>query len=351
MSITFHFKIDYNDTDYNDTYLDDDTSPCYMKLLEPTAAVTFSAINIIIFLLAIPGNLLVGWVIGSSRLALTPSDVYLFHLTIADGLMALTIPFKSVELIQGWIFGDFMCKLVSLVFETNFYTSIIFLACISVDRYLVIVCASETLKSRRRMCSWILCAAVWALGVAFSLPSLFNEVSKLHNDSNILTCSESFTLGSATSWRLATRGFRHLFGFLLPLFVMITCYSVTISRLLLTRGFQKHRAMKVIIVVVIAFLLCWTPYHLTMIVDTLMRGSLIPFDCAKRTSVTAAFRVTHSLALFHSCINPLLYAFVGERFRKKMMQLLDRKLRQERSSLSRFSRSTSQTSEASGMVF
>lgn len=342
-----------NDTVYSNVtaIVDDRTSPCNLELLEPTAALTLSLIDAIIFLLAIPGNLLVGWVIGSSRAALTPSDVYLIHLTIADGLMALTIPFTAVYLIQGWLFGDFLCKLLSFVFDTNFYTSIIFLACISVDRYLVIVRASETLKSRKRMCSWVLCAAVWLLGAAFSLPSLFNEVSKLHNDSDTLTCSPSFKLASATSWRLATRGFSHIIGFFLPLTVMITCYGITISRLLRTRGFQKHRAMKVIVVVVAAFFLCWTPYHLTVMVDTLLRASVIAADCAKRTSVSAALRVTHSLALLHSCINPLLYAFVGERFRKKMMQLFQRKLRQERLSLSWFSRSTSQTSEASGIVF
>lgn len=356
MTFTFVFTDDYfdNDTLHNNLtryVLDDGTLSCEIKPLEPSAAVTLCLINTIIFILAIPGNLLVGWVIGSSRLALTPSDVYLFHLTIADGLMALTIPFWAISGIQGWIFGDFMCKFLHLIFDTNFYTSIIFLACISVDRYLVIVHASETLKSRKRMCSWILCATVWALGTALSLPSLFNEASKLSNDSEIMLCSEAFELGSATSWRLATRGLHHIFGFFLPLCVMITCYSITIARLLHTRGFQKHRAMKVIIVVVIAFLLCWMPYHLTTIVDTLLRGRVIPYDCAMRRSVSIAMNITNSLALLHSCINPILYAFVGERFRKKMMQFFQRKLRQERISLSKFSRSTSQTSEGSGAVF
>lgn len=355
-SFTFTFADDYFDNDSlhnNQTRYDpnQDLLTCEIKPLEPAAAVTLCVINTAIFLLAVPGNLLVGWVIGTSRQTLTPSDVYLFHLTIADGLMALTIPFWAVSVKQGWIFGDFMCKLLNLVFDTNFYTSIIFLACISVDRYLVIVHASETLRSRKRMCSWMLCAAVWALGSALSLPSLFNEVSEFNNKSEIMMCSETFDMGSATSWRLATRGFYHVFGFLLPLGVMIICYSITIARLLHTRGFQKHRAMKVIILVVVAFLLCWTPYHLTTIIDTLMRARMITFDCAMRSSVSIALNVTNSLALLHSCINPLLYAFVGEKFRRKTMLFCQRKLRQDRLSLSKFSRSTSQTSEGSGAVF
>ncbi|GAA6227628.1 C-X-C chemokine receptor type 2-like [Lates japonicus] len=356
MSLTFDFTEFYellNYTNYNNEtpYIPNPrTLACEMTPPEPTAALTLCLILIATFLLAVPGNLLVGWVISTSRQALTPSDVYLFHLTIADGLMALTLPFEAVSVLQGWLFGDFMCKLLSLIIEANFYTSIIFLACISVDRYLVIVRASETHKSRQKAFSRLLCASIWALGWGLALPALFNDATKLNDDSDRMICAESFDIGSATSWRLVTRGFRHIFGFLLPLFIMITCYSVTIARLLRTRGFQKHRAMRVIIAVVIAFLLCWAPYNITMIIDTLMRADVLPYDCPMRKSVTLALTATNNLALLHSCINPVLYAFVGEKFRKKMMLLFQRKLRQERMSGSKFSRSTSQTSEGKGAV-
>uniref|UniRef100_A0A665W7Q3 G-protein coupled receptors family 1 profile domain-containing protein n=1 Tax=Echeneis naucrates TaxID=173247 RepID=A0A665W7Q3_ECHNA len=300
-----------------------------------------------IFLLAVAGNLLVGWVIGSSRQSLTPSDVYLFHLTIADGLMALTLPFFAVSLVQGWVFGDFMCKAISLMFEANVYSSIIFLACISMDRYIAIVHSSDTIGSHHRRCSWLLSAAVWAFGGTLSLPALFTEVIL---DSGRMLCMTSFDLGNATSWRLATRIFRHLFGFFIPLAVMVICYGVTVGRLLRTRGFQKHRAMKVIIAVVIAFVLCWMPYHVSQIADTVLRTDLLPFDCAARTRVSTAMSASSAVALLHSCINPVLYAFVGERFRSKMMLLCRRKLRQERLSRSKFSRSTSQTSEGKGAI-
>ncbi|XP_030606712.1 C-X-C chemokine receptor type 2-like [Archocentrus centrarchus] len=351
MSFVYVFEEDFFANYSNDSsplYTDPNTSTCEYVLLEPTAAVTLCLILIVIFLLAVPGNLLVGWVISTSKQALTPSDVYLFHLTIADGLMALTLPFFAVATTRGWLFGDFLCKLLNLIKLTNFYTSIIFLACISIDRYLVIVHARETLKSRQRMCSRSLCAAMWALGCALALPALFNKVTKLA-DGRII-CAENFDIGTAAVWRLASRGFILVFGFLIPATVMIACYSVTVARLLLTRGFQKHRAMRVIITVVIAFLLCWTPYQITMVIEILLRSKVIRTDCFLRTSVSTALIATEHLALLHSCINPFLYAFVGEKFRKKMKLVLQRKFRQERMSGSKFSRSTSQTSEGTGTV-
>ncbi|XP_010785878.1 C-X-C chemokine receptor type 2-like [Notothenia coriiceps] len=334
---------------YTPYVVDPNTLSCETEPLPATPALMICLILIAIFLLAIPGNLLVGWVIGTSRQVLTPSDVYLFHLTIADGLMALTIPFWAIALLKGWIFGDFLCKFLNLVFDANFYTSILFLACISIDRYLVIVHASQNVGvgTRQRKCSRILCAAVWLFSMALALPALFNYAFK-QQDSERMLCHETFDMGSATSWRNVTHGFRHIFGFLLPLFVMIYCYSVTIAKVLHSRGFRKHRAMKVIIAVVVVFLLCWMPYHTTMIVDILMRMDLISFDCALRTSVNRALVITNSLALFHSCINPVLYAFVGEKFRNKMMQLFQQKKRQEQ--VSRTSRSTSQTSEGNGAI-
>ncbi|XP_073318645.1 C-X-C chemokine receptor type 2-like [Pagrus major] len=355
-SIVVTFDDDYfdllNETVHNNEtpyVVDPKTLPCEITPLDPTAALTLCLLLVTIFLLAVPGNLLVGWVIGTSRQALTPSDVYLFHLTIADGLMAMTLPFWAVAMTKGWIFGDFMCKFLNIVIEANFYTSILFLACISIDRYLVIVHASESLRSRQKMCSWLLCLAVWAFGGALALPSLFNEATTLP-DSQRMICSENFDIGRASTWRRATRIFRHVFGFILPLCIMITCYSVTLVRLLRTRGFQKHRAMKVIIAVVVAFLLCWAPYNIAMIVDTLMRADLIVFDCVMRRSVTRALDITFSLALLHSCINPVLYAFVGEKFRRNMALLLQRRARMERMSGSKFSRSTSQTSDNNGAV-
>lgn len=354
MSVTFVLEDLYseNDSFYSSHIpfvVDPKTLPCEVQPLDPTAAIITCFFLTIIFFLAIPGNLIVGWVIFTRRRMLTPSDVYLFNLTLADGLMALTTPFLAAAQVKGWIFGNFMCKFLPLIVEANFYTSILFLACISVDRYLVIVRAKESVRSRQRLCSWFLCVAVWALGSALALPALFNKITKLKSEPQMI-CSQNFDIGSATSWRVATRLFLHIFGFFLPLAIMITCYSVVIVRLMRTRGFQKHRAMKVIISVVVAFLLCWMPYHITLMVDTALRTDLIPFDCNVRRAVTTALDITNNLALFHSCINPVLYAFVGQKFRNNMSQLLQRKTRQERISASKFSRSTSQTSEGNGAL-
>ncbi|XP_072541090.1 C-X-C chemokine receptor type 1 [Salminus brasiliensis] len=340
------YEEEFNYTDFpNITFeLDQNTVPCQPIPISEAINIAVCVFYIVVFLLAIPGNLIVGLVIGSNRQSLSPSEVYLFHLMVADTLLALILPFSATSLIRGWLFGDLLCKLVSLVKEANFYTSILFLVCISMDRYMVIVRAMEARKTQRRLCSWAVCGVVWVLGLLLSLPALYNEAFT-RKASEPQLCAERYELDTADEWRLATRIMRHLLGFLLPLAFMLTCYSVTIARLLRTRGFRRQKAMRVIVAVVVAFLFCWTPFHVATIVDTLLRAKLVESDCYKRGVVDVAMFATQSLGLLHCCVNPVLYAFVGEKFRRRFTQMLYKSGLRERTSVSRSTRSTSQSSE------
>ncbi|XP_060733371.1 C-X-C chemokine receptor type 1 [Tachysurus vachellii] len=339
------YDLEFNNSILNVTYnLDETTIVCQEFTISLSINIAVCVLFVHIFLLAIPGNLIVGLVILSNLRFLSPSDIYLFHLVIADILMALTLPFFSTSVVAGWIFGDIMCKLVNLVKEANFYTSILFLVCISVDRYMVIVRAMEARKVQRIFCSWAVCFVVWILGVLLSLPALYNEVHYI-TDKDLPICAERFEFDSSDEWRIATRVMRHLLGFLLPLCVMLTCYGVTVARLLRTRGFQRQRAMKLIAAVIVAFLLCWTPFNIATMVDTLMRANLVRNDCSAKNGVSLAMFITQSLGLLHCSVNPLLYAFVGEKFRMRFFNMIHRTRKIERFTPSRSTRSTSQSSE------
>uniref|UniRef100_A0A3Q3DL32 C-X-C chemokine receptor type 2-like n=1 Tax=Hippocampus comes TaxID=109280 RepID=A0A3Q3DL32_HIPCM len=325
----------YNDTDF---VLNPETQPCSPFTIPEAAAVFISVFYVVVFLLAIPGNLVVGLVIGLSKQALPPSDLYLLHLAVADVLLAVTLPFWATSVTKGWVFGDQLCKVVTIVQELSFYSSILFLTCISMDRYMVIVRAMEARRSNRRLVSWGICAAVWTVGALLSLPGLLYSS---FSSSGHLVCAEYYDPRSADDWRLATRVLRHSLGFIVPLAVMLPCYGVTIQRLLRIRGgFQRQRAMRVIAFVVVAFLLCWTPYHVAVMTDTFFRAKIVQYGCPARLAVDRAMLATHSLGLLHSCVNPVLYAFVGEKFRRRLQQLMRKVGVLEKASVSRTSRSS-----------
>ncbi|XP_037344835.2 C-X-C chemokine receptor type 2-like isoform X2 [Pungitius pungitius] len=339
-------NVSYNDTDF---IPDPDTVPCDSFSIPDAAAVALSVFYVLIFLLAIPGNLLVGVVIGLSKQPLPPSDLYLLHLAVADLLLAVTLPFWATSVTRGWVFGDAACKVVTVLQELSFYSSILFLTCISMDRYMVIVRAMEARRANRRRVSWALCAAVWAVGALLSTPGLLNSALP-SGTSNQTTCRGQYEQGSADEWRLAIRMLRHTLGFLAPLAVMLPCYGVTVRRLLRVRGgFQRQRAMRVIVCVVAAFLLCWTPYHVAVMADTFFRAKIVPYKCPARMAVDRAMLATQSLGLLHSCVNPVLYAFVGEKFRRRLGHIVRKTGLAERTSVARGSRS-SMSSEITSTV-
>lgn len=339
-SIYDELNFTYNNTEFT---LDPDTQPCDHFTIPDRAAFGVSAFYIIVFLLAIPGNLVVGLVIGLSKQSLPPSDLYLLNLAVADIMLAVTLPFWATSVTKGWVFGDSMCKIITILQEFSFYSSILFLTCISMDRYMVIVRAMEARRANRQQTSWGICATVWGVGALLSLPGLFSSsAASGTNNYNQMVCSERYNPATADEWRLATRILRHSLGFIIPLAIMLPCYGVTIRRLLHVRGgFQRQRAMRVIVFVVVAFLLCWTPYHFTVMTDTFFRTDIVQYKCPARLAVDQALFVTQSLGLLHSCVNPVLYAFVGEKFRRRLAQIMKKMGVMERTtSVTRSSRSS-----------
>ncbi|XP_012497912.1 PREDICTED: C-X-C chemokine receptor type 2-like [Propithecus coquereli] len=134
-------------------------------------------------------------------------------------------------------------------------------------------------------------------------------------------CYEDMGNSTAT-WRMVLRILPQTFGFILPLLVMLFCYGFTLRTLLKAHMGQKHRAMRVIFAVVLIFLLCWLPYHLVLLADTLMRTQVISETCERRNDIDSALEATEILGFLHSCLNPVIYVFIGQKFRHGLLKIL-----------------------------
>ncbi|XP_067890831.1 C-X-C chemokine receptor type 2-like [Heterodontus francisci] len=325
----------------------EDFSPCpqinQLNINYLVIAIIYSIVSI----LAVAGNSVVVMVILSAKYVRSSTDIYILNLTLSDLLFAFTLPFWAVYIVDGWIFGNFMCKAISVLQEVNFYSGILLLVCISVDRYLAIVCAIQYISSKRYLVKYI-CAAVWTVGIALSLPILLFRSVFVTSDTNQTVCY-NHSPKSSDNWRIGIRIVHHSIGFIIPLAIMLFCYGSTMKTLFRTRSHQKHKAMKVIIAVVLGFLICWLPYNVTVCTDTLLRASLISDGCNFRTQFDRVFFATQSLAFMHCCINPILYAFIGQKFRHHLVNLLyDRRLISQETA-TRYERTSAQGSGRESM--
>ncbi|XP_069323371.1 C-X-C chemokine receptor type 2-like [Eulemur rufifrons] len=295
-----------------------DSAPCQPEFLE-ISKYAVVVIYALVFLLSLLGNSLVMLVILYSHKSRSITDVYLLNLAMADLLFALTLPIWAASKVNGWIFGTALCKLVSLLKEVNFYSGILLLACISVDRYMAIVHTARPPTDKPHLVKFI-CLGMWALSLCLSLPILIFRRA-IYPPSASAVCYED--IGNSTAmWRMVLRILPHTFGFVLPLLVMLFCYGLTLRTLLKAHVGQKHQAMQVIFAVVLIFLLCWLPYHLVLLADTLMRTHVIADTCKRRNAIDQALEATEILGFLHSCLNPVIYAFIGQKFRHGLLKIL-----------------------------
>ena len=81
------------------------------------------------------------------------------------------------------------------------------------------------------------------------------------------------------------------------------------------------------IVVVSVFALCWLPVHFAFLVQFLGRngGDDEGDDEGDEESLLIAFKIgAQCLAYLNSCVNPVLYAFLSEQFRRSFKRLISR---------------------------
>uniref|UniRef100_A0A3B4B0F8 G-protein coupled receptors family 1 profile domain-containing protein n=1 Tax=Periophthalmus magnuspinnatus TaxID=409849 RepID=A0A3B4B0F8_9GOBI len=275
---------------------------------------------IIVFILSFLGNSLVVFVVSYMKKVRASTDIYLMHLAIADLLFCLTLPFWAVYIHSGWVFGNALCKILSGFQEASVYAGVFLLACISIDRYFAIVQATRSLSSRNVVIK-VICGIVWLIAVMLALPVAVQRESMYVFGENI--CYENLTGESIERWRVTVRVLRHTMGFFIPLAIMSVCYGCTIIKLFHARNQQKHKAMRVILAVVLAFILCWLPFNMSVLIDTLIRSHFMPIEtCETQYTVEKMLNVTQVLAFTHCMVNPILYAFIGEKFRNQLLSAL-----------------------------
>lgn len=303
----------------------------------------------VVFVLGLLGNGAVAAVLLSQRAALSSTDTFLLHLAVADALLVLTLPLWAVEAAVQWVFGSPLCKVAGALFNINFCAGALLLACISFDRYLSIVHATQLYRRGPPGRVALTCVVVWGLCLLFALPDFIFLSAHRDEQLNATRCKHNFPPVSCSALRLL----QLVAGFLVPLLVMAYCYARILAVLLASRGQRRLRAMRLVVVVVVAFALCWTPYHLVILVDILLDLEVLPRNCSQENHVNVAKSVTSGLGYMHCCLNPLLYAFVGVKFRERMWILLVRlgcpgqSWQQRHSPSSRRDSSWSETTEAS----
>ncbi|KAM6950709.1 leukotriene B4 receptor 1-like [Lycodopsis pacificus] len=261
------------------------------------------------FLVGAPGNLLVIWTILRHVKQRSHTVVLILHLAVADLLVLITLPIWIYSLAHFWVFGEALCKALVYIVSVCMLSSIFFITLMSVERYLAIchpfVMMRWKTKSAMNRCLVLL----WLLALLLGGPSVLQPL-----DGTEQCFSHKVT---SVTQAILLLCLQTLWGFVIPFIILSICYSLVAAQLRKMSFNSKPKSMVLVHAVVIAFTLCWLPYHIINIIDLVcILGSGTEHECVPGSVVFSS----GALVFISSSVNPVLYALFARNLRGSLEQ-------------------------------
>ncbi|XP_054435912.1 G-protein coupled receptor 182 [Pteronotus mesoamericanus] len=298
-------------------FLNHTFSECHMELSENTKRVALFVLYLAIFVVGLVENLLVicvNWRY-SGRVGLL--NLYILNMAIADLGIILSLPVWMLEvaLDYTWLWGGFSCRFTHYFYFVNLYSSIFFLVCLSIDRYVTLTRASPFWQRHQHRVRRAVCAGVWVLSAILPLPEVVH-IQLLETPEPV--CLFVAPLEIFSKWALVMTLSTTILGFLLP-FALIAVFNVlTVCQLRRTGRPESRRHCLLVCAYIAVFAVCWLPYHVSLLLLTLHEIH-ISLHCYLANLLYFFYDVIDCFSMLHCVINPILYNFLSPSFRGRLL--------------------------------
>ncbi|XP_037107293.1 isotocin receptor-like [Syngnathus acus] len=282
------------------------------------------AVLVLVLLLALTGNLCVLWAIRAAKTRQSRMLYFMRHLSIADLVVAVfqVLPQLIWDITFRFSGPDVLCRLVKYAQVVGMFASTYMLVLMSIDRCLAIC---QPLRPLRRGRDRVCVGTSWLLSLIFSAPQMY--IFSLRDVGNgVYDCWGDFVHPWGAKVYIT---WMTLSIYILPVGVLSVCYGLICVQIwqnfnLKTRredvlassskdarhlcrvssvrliSKAKIRTVKMTFVVVLAYIVCWTPFFFVQMWSAWD-------DAAPREDT--AFIIAMLLASLNSCCNPWIYMF------------------------------------------
>ncbi|XP_062987700.1 neuropeptide FF receptor 1 [Elgaria multicarinata webbii] len=310
------------------------TFSSYYQHSSPVAAM-FIVAYVFIFFMCMIGNMLVCFIVLKNRQMRTVTNIFILNLAISDVLVGIfCMPTTLVDnLITGWPFDVIMCKMSGLVQGMSVSASVFTLVAIAVERFRCIVYPFRQKLSLRK--ALITIVIIWVLALIIMCPSAVT-LTVTRDDYHFMLDAYNNSYPLYSCWEAwpdkemrkiyTTVLFSHIY--LAPLTSIVIMYARIAFKLFKSsapiRGSQleehegrrvsrrKIKVINMLIIVALFFTLSWLPLWTLMLLTDY--GNLT--EDRLNLITVYFFPFAHWLAFFNSSINPIIYGYFNENFRR-----------------------------------
>uniref|UniRef100_A0A673WRL8 G protein-coupled receptor 17 n=1 Tax=Salmo trutta TaxID=8032 RepID=A0A673WRL8_SALTR len=284
--------------------------------------ILFASFYILVFLVAVPGNILALWVF-CRQADTSPSKLFLKHLAIADVSYVLILPMRMVYHFSDsrWPFGEVPCRLVGFLFYLNMYCSLYFMTCISLDRLLALVLPLKSRSMRKASYARVVVVILWVIVTVSTAPMLFSKKQTmiLVDNTTVVMCNQLYLEKTSPKALVST-----MVAFIIPLVTIVVSYILILLKL---RGIKQQegnpirdKAIGMIILIMVNFLVAFVPYHLNRFIY-IERHTHSDMETVSIEALALANRVTSALTCLSGALDPIMYFFLARTYQSILLQL------------------------------
>ncbi|XP_043973258.1 C-X-C chemokine receptor type 3-like [Gambusia affinis] len=275
----------------------------------------------ILVIVGLLGNGLLLAVLARKRRPWRVLDSFILQLGMVDILLLLTLAFYATHDTQtcGWC-SQTVLRVCGAFFKINLYVGAFLLVCICLDQCLFSIHADRC-RSHRTSLAILGCLLTWIISITLAVLDWIFLVNTESMPGKALSAHSHPK--TKVDWQLISHVLHLGVGFLLPALIQIVfCSHIMIQCKSNCRS--RMKAVLFILSLVGVFLLCWTPYNITLLIDTISYTSkdfLKNFFVDHINSLKAAVKVTSAVSCISACVRPPLYFLFCGNFRKAVFSI------------------------------
>uniref|UniRef100_A0A914EMU0 G-protein coupled receptors family 1 profile domain-containing protein n=1 Tax=Acrobeloides nanus TaxID=290746 RepID=A0A914EMU0_9BILA len=271
---------------------------------------------------ALIGNLVVMWIICSSKVMRKSFNFFLFNIAVADFLMALMNAGTTwtFNFYYDWWYGDF-CPINHFFGVVPTCVSIFTMMVVSYDRCVAVVnpLRKRPLSSKR---TFLIIIMIWIIASLIGLPAAISArvETEYFYSSTLNKIGQRQICHNAFSYKFLYDTFLFTIQYVIPLFILSFTYGRIVftfkkddfyANVQATKSHQnihaKQRVVKMLGLVVLIFMLAWLPYQLHHL---LLERLNINFEI-----LSYSYMFFYWLAMSACAYNPIIYCYFNVRFR------------------------------------